>query len=131
METLDAIAVGQAAKLPLPPVMIYGDDVSHVVTEEGVAYLYQAGSLEERPDALAAVAKATPIGTRITPGRPNGSGGRGWWPIRLIWASTRPWPTAASWPPAASKTWSPGRRACTGRPPSSAVPASVVTLTSG
>jgi len=66
VETLDAIAVGQAAKLPLPPVMIYGDDVSHVVTEEGVAYLYQAGSLEERRDALAAVAKATPIGTRIT-----------------------------------------------------------------
>ena len=25
-----------------PPVMIYGDDVSHVVTEEGVAYLYKA-----------------------------------------------------------------------------------------
>jgi malonate decarboxylase alpha subunit len=67
VETLDAIAVGQAAKLPLPPVMIYGDDVSHVVTEEGVAYLYQAGSLEERRDALAAVAKATPIGSRITP----------------------------------------------------------------
>ena len=65
VETLDAIAVGQAAKLPL--VMIYGDDTSHVVTEEGVAYLYQAGSLEERRDALAAVAKATPIGTRITP----------------------------------------------------------------
>ena len=41
--------------------------MSHVVTEEGVAYLYQAGSLEERRDALAAVAKATPIGTRITP----------------------------------------------------------------
>ena len=67
VETLDAIAVGQAARLPLPPVMIYGDDVSHVVTEEGVAYLYQAGSLEERRDALAAVAKATPIGTRMTP----------------------------------------------------------------
>jgi malonate decarboxylase alpha subunit len=67
VETLDAIAVGQAAKLPLPPVMIYGDDVSHVVTEEGVAYLYQAGSLQERRDALAAVAKVTPIGTRITP----------------------------------------------------------------
>jgi malonate decarboxylase alpha subunit len=66
VETLDAIAVGQAAKLPLPPVMIYGDDVSHVVTEEGIAYLYLAGSLEERRDALAAVAKATPIGSRIT-----------------------------------------------------------------
>jgi len=66
VETLDAVAVGQAAKLSLPPVMIYGDDVSHVVTEEGVAYLYLAGSVEERRDALAAVAKATPIGSRIT-----------------------------------------------------------------
>jgi malonate decarboxylase alpha subunit len=66
VDRLDAIAAGQAAKLPLPPVMIYGDDVTHVVTEEGIAYLYLAGSLEERRDALAAVAKATPIGTRIT-----------------------------------------------------------------
>ena len=66
VEALDAIAVGQAAKMPLPPVMIYGDDVSHVVTEEGIAYLYLADSLEERRDALAAVAKATPIGSRLT-----------------------------------------------------------------
>ncbi len=58
---------GEQAKMPLPPVMIYGDDVSHVVTEEGVAYLYKATSLEERRDALAAVAKATPIGSRVEP----------------------------------------------------------------
>jgi malonate decarboxylase alpha subunit len=45
--------------------MIYGDDVSHVITEEGVAYLCKANSLDERRDALAAVAKATPIGSRI------------------------------------------------------------------
>jgi hypothetical protein len=25
--------------MPLPPVMIYGDDVSHVLTEEGIANL--------------------------------------------------------------------------------------------
>jgi malonate decarboxylase alpha subunit len=67
VETLDAVAVGRAAKLPLPPVMIYGDDVSHVLTEEGVAYLYKATSLEERRDVLAAVAKATPIGSRVEP----------------------------------------------------------------
>ena len=35
VESLDAITVGQDAGMPLPPVMIYGDDVSHVVTEEG------------------------------------------------------------------------------------------------
>jgi malonate decarboxylase alpha subunit len=44
--------------------MIYGDDVSHIVTEEGVAYLYKAGSLNERREAIAAVAGATPVGLR-------------------------------------------------------------------
>ena len=48
--------------MPIPPVMIYGDDVSHVVTEEGVAYLYKAASLADRRDALAAIAGVTPIG---------------------------------------------------------------------
>ena len=28
--------------MPIAPVMIYGDDVSHVVTEEGIAYLHKA-----------------------------------------------------------------------------------------
>jgi malonate decarboxylase alpha subunit len=64
VETLDAVEVGHAAKLELPPVMIYGDDVTHVVTEEGVAYLYKASSLEERRSCVAAVAGATPVGLR-------------------------------------------------------------------
>jgi malonate decarboxylase alpha subunit len=62
VETLDAVAVGKDAGMPLPPVMIYGDDVSHVVTEEGVAYLYKAHSLADRRDALTAVAGVTPVG---------------------------------------------------------------------
>jgi malonate decarboxylase alpha subunit len=62
VETLDAIDVGKQAGMPLPPVMIYGDDVSHVVTEEGVAYLYKAHSLTDRRAALAAVAGVTPVG---------------------------------------------------------------------
>ncbi|MDT5181560.1 MAG: malonate decarboxylase alpha subunit [Mycobacterium sp.] len=62
VETLDAVDVGKDAGMPLPPVMIYGDDVSHVVTEEGVAYLYKAHSLADRRDALAAVAGVTPVG---------------------------------------------------------------------
>lgn len=64
VESLDAVAVGEKAKLELPPVMIYGDDVSHVVTEEGVAYLYKSPSLDVRRQALAAVAGATPVGLR-------------------------------------------------------------------
>ena len=62
VETLDAVEVGKQAGMPLPPVMIYGDDVTHVVTEEGVAYLYKAHSLSDRRAALAAVAGVTPVG---------------------------------------------------------------------
>jgi malonate decarboxylase alpha subunit len=62
VESLDAIKVGHDAGMAVPPVMIYGDDVSHVVTEEGVAYLYKATSLEDRKAALAAIAGVTPLG---------------------------------------------------------------------
>ena len=62
VETLDAVDVGKQAGMPMPPVMIYGDDVTHVVTEEGVAYLYKAHSLADRRAALAAIAGVTPIG---------------------------------------------------------------------
>src|ERR1700757_229536 len=34
VETLDAVQVGKKAGMPIAPVMIYGDDISHVVTEE-------------------------------------------------------------------------------------------------
>jgi len=64
VETLDAVQVGQRAGMPLAPIMIYGDDVSHVVTEEGIAYLYRAEGTEERRRALAAVAGVSPIGLK-------------------------------------------------------------------
>ncbi len=62
VERLDAVELGRSANLPIAPVMIYGDDVTHVVTEEGVAYLYRARDIDERRAALAAVAGVTPIG---------------------------------------------------------------------
>lgn len=64
VETLDAIAVGKKAGMPIAPVMIYGDDVTHVVTEEGIAYLYKTDGLDERRAAIAAVAGATEVGLR-------------------------------------------------------------------
>ncbi|MBX9720876.1 MAG: malonate decarboxylase subunit alpha, partial [Candidatus Obscuribacterales bacterium] len=64
VDCLDAVEVARKAKMPLAPVMIYGDDVSHVVTEEGIAYLYKAQSQEERRQALAAVAGVTDVGLR-------------------------------------------------------------------
>jgi len=67
VETLDAVEVGKKAGMPLAPIMIYGDDVSHVVTEEGIAYLYKAEGTEERRRALAAVAGVSPIGLKAKP----------------------------------------------------------------
>jgi malonate decarboxylase alpha subunit len=64
VETLDAVEVGKKAGMPIAPVMIYGDDISHVVTEEGIAYLYRTEGMEERRRALAAVAGVSPIGLR-------------------------------------------------------------------
>jgi len=62
VESLDAVEVGRHSRMPIAPVMIYGDDVSHVVTEEGIAYLYKTDSGEERRAAVAAVAGATRVG---------------------------------------------------------------------
>ena len=67
VETLDAVQVGKKAGMPIAPVMIYGDDVSHVVTEEGIAYLYKAQGIEERRRALAAVAGVSPVGLCAKP----------------------------------------------------------------
>jgi malonate decarboxylase alpha subunit len=69
VESLDAVEVGRQSGMPIAPVMIYGDDVSHVVTEEGIAYLYKTDSGEERREAVAAVAGATSIGARAIPAR--------------------------------------------------------------
>ena len=67
VETLDAVEVGRKSKMPITPIMIYGDDVSHVVTEEGIAYLYKAEGQEERRSALAAVAGVSPVGLKAKP----------------------------------------------------------------
>jgi len=67
VESLDAVQVAKDCGMPLAPVMIYGDDVTHVLTEEGIAYLYKARSIEERRAMIAAVAGVTPIGMRHDP----------------------------------------------------------------
>ena len=64
VETLDAVEVAKTSGMPLAPVMIYGDDVTHVLTEEGIAYLYRAES-EERRAMVAAVAGITDIGLGV------------------------------------------------------------------
>ncbi len=58
--------VGKDANLPIAPVMLYGDDITHLVTEEGIAYLYKAETLDERRAAVAAVAGVTADGLKST-----------------------------------------------------------------
>jgi malonate decarboxylase alpha subunit len=67
VERLDAFDLAASAGFALPPVMIYGDDVTHVVTERGVANLLRCRSPQEREAALRAVAGNTDFGQRQSP----------------------------------------------------------------
>ncbi len=67
VEKLDAIDMGKQIGLTEPPIMIFGTDTTHVITEQGIAYLYQAENLVEREKMIAAVAGDTPVGERISP----------------------------------------------------------------
>ncbi len=67
VESLDAINVKDQAKLAVAPVMIYGEDVTHIVTEEGIAYLYKSDSISERREMIASIAGITPIGMEHNP----------------------------------------------------------------
>ena len=62
VERLDAWEVGKSAGMALPPVMIYGDDVSHIITEEGIANLLMCQTAEEREQAIRGVAGYTQVG---------------------------------------------------------------------
>ncbi len=62
VEQLDAIALAEKLKLPIAPVMIYGDDITHIVTEEGIANLLLCRNMHEREQAIRGVAGYTEIG---------------------------------------------------------------------
>ncbi|HEV7574918.1 MAG TPA: malonate decarboxylase subunit alpha [Caldimonas sp.] len=62
VETLDAWALAEQAGLPLPPIMIYGEDVTHILTEEGIANLLLCRDDEERAQAIRGVAGYSAVG---------------------------------------------------------------------
>jgi malonate decarboxylase alpha subunit len=67
VERLDAFDLAASAGFALPPVMIHGDDVSHVISECGVANLLRCRSPQEREAALRAIAGDTDFGRRQSP----------------------------------------------------------------
>jgi malonate decarboxylase alpha subunit len=62
VEKLDAWALAESANMALPPVMIYGEDVTHILTEEGIANLLLCRGEEEREQAIRGVAGYTEVG---------------------------------------------------------------------
>jgi malonate decarboxylase alpha subunit len=62
VEKLDAWELAEQAGFDIPPVMIYGDDVTHILTEEGIANLLLCRTGEEREQAIRGVAGYTPVG---------------------------------------------------------------------
>lgn len=67
VEELDAWQLAKNAALPIQPVMIYGDDLTHIITEEGIAYLHKCASMEERAAAVRGVAGFTEVGMKADP----------------------------------------------------------------
>jgi malonate decarboxylase alpha subunit len=62
VEKLDAIELAKNSNMSLPPVMIYSEDVTHIVTEEGIANLLLCENRKEREEAIKGVAGYTPMG---------------------------------------------------------------------
>jgi malonate decarboxylase alpha subunit len=62
VETLDSVAMVEELKFDLAPVMIYGDDITHIVTEEGIANLLLCRSPAGREQAIRGVAGFTVVG---------------------------------------------------------------------
>lgn len=67
VEELDAFTLCKNAKLDIEPIMIYGDDVTHIVTELGIAYLTKCDSMAERTAAIRAIAGKTEVGLKADP----------------------------------------------------------------
>ncbi len=62
VEKLDALSLAEKLKMELAPVMVYADDVTHIVTEEGIANLLLCRDADEREQAIRGVAGYTEVG---------------------------------------------------------------------
>jgi malonate decarboxylase alpha subunit len=64
VEKLSALELAEKLKLPLAPVMVYADDTTHIITEDGIANLLLCRDKDEREQAIRGVAGFTEIGRR-------------------------------------------------------------------
>lgn len=62
VDRLDAWQLAEQSAMPLPPIMVYGEDVTHILTEEGIANLLLCRTDEERTQAIRGVAGYTEVG---------------------------------------------------------------------
>lgn len=62
VDELDAWKLAKNANLDIPPVMVYSDDVTHYITEEGIAYFHKCVDMKEKMAAIRAIAGYTEIG---------------------------------------------------------------------
>ena len=65
VDELDAQQLHKDGVFSEPPIMIAGDQVTHIVTETGIAYLDKCPDSETRQKAVAAVAGDTPVGLTV------------------------------------------------------------------
>ncbi|MDQ0396431.1 malonate decarboxylase subunit alpha [Labrys monachus] len=62
VEKLGALELAEKLDLELAPIMVYGDDTTHIVTEEGIANLLLCRDAVEREQAIRGVAGFTEVG---------------------------------------------------------------------
>ena len=62
VERLSALELAARLDLPLAPVMVYADDTTHIITEEGIANLLLCRDKDEHEQAIRGVAGFTEIG---------------------------------------------------------------------
>ena len=62
VEKLDALELAEKLDLELAPVMVYADDVTHIVSEAGIANLLLCRTRDEREQAIRGVAGYTDVG---------------------------------------------------------------------
>ena len=62
VERLAALELAEKLDLDLAPVMVYGDDTTHIVTEEGIANLLLCRTKDEREQAIRGVEGFTEVG---------------------------------------------------------------------